>query len=261
MEYRILGPIRVIDEGRESFLNARKVQALLAVLLIKADQIVSVDQLIAEIWDEDPPRRANASLHVYISQVRKFLSRPGQDGSRLTTRAPGYMLSLRQDSLDVRDFQQCIADGRDQLLLGRLEEANELLSGALAMWQGRALGELTGDGPIIRGFVVWAEEARLECLELQFETRLALGHHRQLVGPLFQLISENPMRETFYRQLMLALYQSGRQADALRVYQSARRTLSDELGVEPCQTLRNLHQAILVGDEVRSEYAVPTLVS
>ncbi|MET9354000.1 AfsR/SARP family transcriptional regulator [Streptomyces sp. NPDC006617] len=261
MEYRILGPIKVVDEGRESFLNARKVQALLAVLLIKAGQIVSVDQLIAEIWDKNPPRRANASLHVYISQVRKFLSRPHHKGSRLVTRAPGYTLTLGEDTLDVREFQRRVAEGRDQLMCGCLEEANTALTSALAMWEGRALGDLTGEGPIIRGFGVWAEEARLECMEMQFETCLALGHRRQLTGPLFQLVSENPMRETFYRQLMLALYQAGRQADALRVYQSARATLSDELGVEPCQALRDLHQAILVGDEVRSEYSVPALVS
>jgi DNA-binding SARP family transcriptional activator len=261
MEYRILGPIGVVDEGRESFLNARKVQALLAVLLIKADQIVSVDQLIAEIWDENPPRRANASLHVYISQVRKFLSRPHDKTSRLVTRAPGYMLTLGEDMLDVREFQRRIAAGREQLMRGCLEEANGLFTSALTMWQGRALGDLTGDGPIIRGFGVWAEEARLEGMELQFETCLALGHHRRLVGPLFQLVSENPMRETFYRQLMLALYQGGRQADALRVYQSARTTLGNELGVEPCQALRELHQAILVGDAVHGEYELPALAS
>jgi SARP family transcriptional regulator, regulator of embCAB operon len=252
MEYRILGPIRVLDEGRETYLNARKVQALLAALVIRVDQIVSVDQLITEIWHEDPPRRANASLHVYVSQVRKFLARPGSGGSGLVTRVPGYQLSLGENTLDVHEFQQRMTSGRNHLLMGRLDQADRELSAALGLWRGRALGELSGDGPIIQGFAAWAEEARLECLELQMETRLAMGQHRQLVGPLFQLISEIPMRETFYRQLMLALYQADRQADALRVYQSARITLNDELGVEPCQALRDLQHAILVGD-VRSD--------
>lgn len=260
MEYRILGPIRVLDEGRETYLNARKVQGLLAALLIRADQIVSVDQLITEIWHEDPPRRANASLHVYVSQVRKFLARPGSTGSGLVTRVPGYLLSLGENTLDVHEFQQRMTSGRNHLLMGRLEQADRELSAALGLWRGRALGELTGDGPIIQGFVAWAEEARLECLELQIETRLAMGQHRQLVGPLFQLISEIPMRETFYRQLMLALYQADRQADALRVYQSARITLNDELGVEPCRALRDLQRAILVGD-VRSDRELTAFAS
>ncbi|WP_328722916.1 AfsR/SARP family transcriptional regulator [Streptomyces sp. NBC_00247] len=260
MEYRILGPIRVLDEGHETYLNARKVQTLLAALLIKADQIVSVDQLIAEIWHEDPPRRVNASLHVYVSQVRKFLTRPGSGGSGLVTRVPGYQLSLGENTLDVREFQRRMTAGRNHLLMGRLEQADRGFGAALGLWRGRALGELSGDGPIIQGFTVWAEEARLECLELQIETRLAMGQYRQVVGPLFQLISEIPMRETFYRQLMLALYQADRQADALRVYQSARSTLNAELGVEPCQALRDLQHAILVGD-VRDSRELTTFAS
>ncbi|MEV0643072.1 AfsR/SARP family transcriptional regulator [Streptomyces sp. NPDC050619] len=260
MEYRILGPIRVLDEEGETFLNARKVQALLAVLLIRSNQIVSVDQLIAEIWHDNPPRRASASLHVYVSQVRKFLSRPGRSGSQLLTRVPGYLLTLGEDTLDVHEFQQRMNAGRDLYLLGRHEEACRELTVALDAWRGPALGELSGDGPIVRGFVAWAEEARLECLELQIETQLALGLHRQLVGRLFQLISEVPMRETLYRQLMLALYQADRPADALRVYQSARVTLNDELGVEPCRALRDLHHAILAGD-VRGDSEVSALAS
>jgi DNA-binding SARP family transcriptional activator len=252
MDYWILGSIRVMDADEEFFLNARKVQALLAALLIRSDQIVSVDQLMTEIWHENPPRRADASLHVYVSQLRKFLSRSGPDGSQVITRAPGYLLTLGNDRLDVHEFRQRMTEGRGLFQQGRLPDAHRELTAALALWRGPALGELQAEGPILRGFAAWAEESRLECLDLQIQTQLALGQDRQLVGSLFQLISEHPLRESFYRQLMLALYRTDRQADALRVYRSARTVLNDELGVEPCRTLRQLHRAILIGD-VRTE--------
>jgi SARP family transcriptional regulator, regulator of embCAB operon len=247
MEYQILGPIRILEDGNETFLNARKVQTLLAVLLIRSGQIVSVDQLMNEIWHQSPPRCANASLHVYVSQLRKVISRAGSR-DRLLTRSPGYLLRLDRDELDVNEFERRMNRGRKLLKLDRFEEADRELTAALAVWRGRALGELPGDGPIIRGFVAWAEETRLECMEMQIDAQLALGHNRRLIGPLYQMVSEYPLRESFYRHLMVALCQADRQADALGVYRAAWATLNRELGVEPCRALRELHQSILAGE-------------
>lgn len=251
LRYRLLGLVTLSDNDQESTISAPKVELLFATLLIRANHVVGFNQLITEIWGEQPPRRANAALHVYVSQLRKFL-RPAHGPNPVVTRAPGYLLRTdgEQDGeRDIAEFQRLLSQGRALYLAGRHEDADADLTAALDLWRGPALGEVAGNGPIIRGFVAWAEAARLECLELQIDTRLAMGRHRMVVGDLYRLISEYPLRETFYRQLMLALYQADQQADALAIYQSARDVLDAELGVEPCQRLRTLHREILLGDK------------
>ncbi|WP_433261717.1 AfsR/SARP family transcriptional regulator [Actinosynnema sp. CS-041913] len=253
MQFQILGPIRVLDGRHEHVLNPRKVQALLAALLIKSEQVVSTDQIMMEIWYENPPRRAIASLHVYVSQLRKFLAGTGEDGSRVLTRAPGYQLSLGADTVDVHEFRTLLERGRTLLQAGRPAEADHELDAARVLWRGPALGEVAGDGPLLQGFTAWAQEAWLECLELHIRTQLALGRHRSVIGKLHQLISEYPLQESFYLQLMLALYRTDRQGDALRVYHQARNVLNTELSVEPCRALRDLHRTIIMGAEVVDE--------
>jgi DNA-binding SARP family transcriptional activator len=236
------------DRDEFSSLTAPKIETLLAVLLIRADAVVSVDQLLTEIWGADPPRRATAGLHVYVSQLRKFLVRPWRPASPVVTKAPGYLLRLDAgDELDVHVFTRLFRQGREAARAERHEEAVEALEEALGMCRGLALTE-PPHGPIVEGFNAWLEEARLECQELLVDSKLTIGQHRELVSLLYALTMEHPLREAFYRQLMLALYRSQRQAEALKVYQSARATLNDELGLEPCRALRELQRAILLDD-------------
>lgn len=247
MRYEILGPIRVVDETGISSMRARKIEILLAVLLIRADHLVTTDQLRNEIWGERAPRRADAGLHVYISQLRKFLSRPGRSESAIATWSSGYMLRIGSDEFDLHSFQQLVAEGRDYARKGLLEEALACLEQALSLWRGQVLDDVRV-GPILEGFMTWLTELRMECIETLIDSQLELGRHREIIGRLYSLTSEHPLREAFYRQLMLALYRSDRQADALKVYMSARTTLRDELGLEPCRALRDLHRAILIAD-------------
>jgi SARP family transcriptional regulator, regulator of embCAB operon len=247
MRYDILGPLRILYGGNEFALSAPKTEILLTALLIRANKIVPANLLLTELWGEDPPRRASAGLHVYVSQLRKFLGQIGGVRDAIVTRSPGYMLRIAHTELDVHLFQDRMGEGRRQLVAGRSAEAVTAFEAALDLWHGPALGGLAS-GPILAGFATWLEECRMECLELLVGSRLAAGQHRETVSTLYSLIAEHPLREEFYRLLMLALYRSGRQADALRVYQQARGVVIDELGLEPCRGLRELHQAILVED-------------
>jgi DNA-binding SARP family transcriptional activator len=247
MRYEILGPLRVVSDDGEFVLSAHKMELLLATLLIRADHIVSVDQLATELWDGDPPRRAAAGLHVYISQLRKFLVRAGEPVGTITTRPPGYVLYLGAGEFDLLRFQEAIRAGRLRLEAGSAAEAVAILQSALSLHRGPVLGGMPG-GPIVTSFAAWVEESRLECLEWLIEASLALNRHREVVSMLYPLIAEYPLRETFHHFLMLALYRSGRQAEALRVYQRAREIIVDELGLEPSRSLRELHQAILLDE-------------
>ncbi|WP_416972974.1 AfsR/SARP family transcriptional regulator [Streptomyces sp. 4F14] len=252
MRYEILGPLRIVDGNKYATINARKVEIVLSVLLIRADQVVSLEQLMLEVWGEDLPRRATAGLHVYISQLRKLLRARCSGDSHVETRAPGYVLRKGHDEIDAHLFPQLVDTGRSLLREKRLDRAAEQFEAALDLWRGPALGHggsgPAANGPIIDGFSTWLAEVRLECQEMLAECRLQLGRHREAVGTLYALIAENPMRESFYRQLMLALYRSERQADALKVYQSVRKTLNDEMGLEPGRPLQDLQRAILAGD-------------
>ncbi|MEV6166535.1 AfsR/SARP family transcriptional regulator [Streptomyces sp. NPDC052052] len=247
MRYEILGNLRVTDGDEVAALGARKIEPLLATLLIRSGQIVSASHLITEIWENDPPRRAIATLHVYISQLRKFLTALGETPSSIVTRAPGYVLQLGDSTLDVHEFQQLVHEGRGHARARRHTEASRAFSAALGLWRGDVLGDLRG-GPTIESFSTWAEEARLECTEMLFEADLARGAHRELVAPLYQITLEHPLRETFHQFLMLALYRSGRTSEALMAYESVRTKLDTEIGIMPCRALNELRQAILLSD-------------
>jgi DNA-binding SARP family transcriptional activator len=202
---------------------------------------------MAEVWDDKPPRRATAAMHVYVSHLRKFLARPDRSESPIVTRPGGYLLHIGPDEFDLYDFQQLLQRGRTDVRAGRLRDAVEHFDAALRTWRGAAVADLR-DSALVQGFVTWLDEMYLECLEARIESQLSLGRHRELVGELYSLTAEYPLHETFHSQLMLALYRSDRQADALRVYRDVRGVLQSELGLEPGRVLRELQGAILAAD-------------
>ncbi|MFF3838309.1 BTAD domain-containing putative transcriptional regulator [Streptomyces sp. NPDC001930] len=224
---------------------------LFAALLARCDQVITTDQLIREIWGDAPPRRATAALHVYVSQLRKFLKASGSGETRtqspIVTRPLGYMLCIGSDEMDVNDFRSLMDEGRDLHHQGEYGEAVFVLEQALRIWRGAALADLQ-EGIITYAYANWLEETRLECTETLIEACLQLGRHREVVGRLYALTAQYPLRENFYRHLMQALYRADRQADALAVYQTARARLREELGLEPCRTLQQLNHDILAGD-------------
>jgi DNA-binding SARP family transcriptional activator len=247
MRYEILGPLRLIDGDHCISLSAQKMEVLLAALIVRSDQVVSIDQLIEEIWGEKPPRQPTAAVHVYISHLRKFLNTSDRTENPIVTRPPGYLLRIEPDQLDLQIFQESVRQGHECARARRHEQAVEFFQDALDLWRGPALHGVKG-GPILSRFLTWLEEARLECVEMLVDSNLALGRHRESVGPLYSLTNEYPLRESFYRQLMLALYRSERQADALEVYRSARATLNERLGLDPCRGLQLLQRSILRAD-------------
>jgi YVTN family beta-propeller protein len=243
MEYRVLGPLEVRDGERSLPLAGAKQRALLALLLVNANHVVSRDRLIDELWGEQPPGTAVASLQVYVSRLRKLLPQ-----GTLLTRPPGYLLEVAPDELDLRRFERLLAEGRETLAHGESERASTVLREALALWRGPALAEFAFDR-FAQAEIGRLEDLRLAAVEQRIEADLALGRHADLIGELEALIAENPHREHLRAELMLALYRSGRQAEALEAYQDARRALVDELGIEPSAALQRLEKLILTQDK------------
>jgi len=246
MQFQILGPLEVRHEGAQVALGAAKQRALLAILLIHANELVSSDRLIDELWST-PPRTAANALQVYVAKLRKALEperTPGAPGARLLTRAPGYMLRTEPDELDADRFERLLVEGRRA---GEAEDhptAASRLHEALELWRGRALADFTYD-PFAQAEIARLEELRLDAVGERVEADLALGKAADLVGELEALVRDNPLRESFRGQLMLALYRSGRQADALEVYRQTCEVLDEELGLAPSPPLERLQTAIL----------------
>ncbi|MCO1581923.1 AfsR/SARP family transcriptional regulator [Crossiella sp. SN42] len=253
MRFEILGRLRVASQAGPQFLTAPKREVVLATLLLRANQVVSVEKLVTEVWGQVPPRTATAALHVHVSQLRKYLAESCGLDNRILTCSPGYLIRVGPGELDLDVFQAEVARGRELVRGGRHEEAVAVFHTALAMLREPALNEING-GSIITSFLSWLEEVRLECLELLVESKLALGWHRELVSHLHSLVREDPLHEGFCRLLMLTLYRCDRRAEALQVYQNARAVLRRELGLEPCRALSDLHRAILTADERVSSF-------
>jgi DNA-binding SARP family transcriptional activator/tetratricopeptide (TPR) repeat protein len=238
MEFRILGPLEVLDGERALDVAGPKQRALLAVLLMNANQVVSKDSLIDSLWGAEPPATASKAIQVYVSQLRRVLGK-----KRLETTAPGYLLRVHDEELDLHRFEAL----REQAKDADAKTAAALLHEALALWRGPPLGEFAYDG--FAGLeIARLEELRLACLEERIAADLALGRSSGLVGELEGLVAEHPLRELLRAQLMLALYRSGRQVEALEAYQDARRVLVGELGIQPGKSLRELEKAILQQD-------------
>jgi DNA-binding SARP family transcriptional activator len=248
VKYHILGSLRVGDGNTVVFINALKIKTVLAALLIRANQVVPFDQLIVELWGEKPPRRAAAAVHVYVSQLRKLLKSADEQESPIITRAPGYLIQVKPDELDLDVFLRLIEQGRRLQREQRHQEIIDLAHTALGMWQEPVLSDLR-ESSMVNRFATWLEELRIEFLEMMIDSYLALDRHRESVSYLYSLLQDHPLHETFYRQLMLALHSGGRTADALQVYRSARDTLKAELGLEPGRALQDLQQLILHADE------------
>jgi DNA-binding SARP family transcriptional activator len=240
MQFRILGPLEVIDDGREVPFAGASQRALLALLLLHANEVVSSDRLIDQLWDAEPPASGVTALQVRVSQLRKAL---GGAAERLETKPPGYLLRVGPEELDLDRFTRLLdhADGAEPSV------AAPKLREALALWRGPALAEFAYES-FAQAAIGRVEELRLTAVERRIEADLGLGHHTELIGELDALVVEHPLRERLRGQLMLALYRSGRQAEALDAYQATRHALVEGLGIEPSPAVQALQQAILRQD-------------
>jgi DNA-binding SARP family transcriptional activator len=235
LEFRILGPLEVSDETGHVALGGPKQRALLAILVLDAGRVVPTDRLIDLLWGEEAPRTATASLQNAVARLRRAL---GADV--LVTHAPGYRLEVEPEQIDARRFEHAFADARPL----PAEERRSRLQAALDLWRGPALADFAFDD-FAQSEIRRLEELRLVVLGERIDADLELGRHGDVIGPLEGLVADHPLRETFRRQLMLALYRAGRQAEALEVYQDARARFIDELGIEPGPELKRLQSEIL----------------
>jgi DNA-binding SARP family transcriptional activator len=250
MDFRLLGPLEVAGDEGSLALGGTKQRSLLAMLLLHANQVVSTDRLIDALWAASPPFTCGKSIQVYVSRLRKALG-----NNRLVTQAPGYVLYVDPTELDLARFEQLVAEARR----ASPEAASSKLREALALWRGPPLADLAYE-QFAQAEIARLEEMRLGAVGQRIESDLALGRHAELVGELETLVASHPLRERFRYQLMLALYRSERQAEALEAYRQARQELSDELGLEPSESLKQLEAAILRQDPGLALAAAPARV-
>jgi DNA-binding SARP family transcriptional activator len=243
LQFDILGPLEVRNEGRLVPLGGTKQRALLALLVLRPNEVVPAERLIDELWGERPPGTAATALQVYVSHLRKALEPEGPPYRILVTRPPGYLLALGDGDRDLDRFQALVREAKD----ADPSRAADQLRTALALWRGPPLADLAYE-PFVQAEASRLEELRVAAVEARIEADLALGRHDELVGELESLVVAHPLRERLRGQLMLALYRSGRQAEALEAYQDARRALVDELGIDPSTALQGLERQILRQD-------------
>ena len=258
MEFRILGPLEVVADGRLLALGGVKQRAVLAMLVVHAGQVVSSDRLIEGLWPDRPPSSAGVTLRSYVSRLRSALEpeRPREAPFQvLVTRAPGYVLQIEAEQVDAVQFEQLVREGSAALEAGDPSLAAARLDAGLGLWRGPALAEFA-DAAFARGEIARLEQLRLAATKTGIAAGLALGRHAGLIGELEALVVAHPLREGLRAQLMVALYRAGRQADALAVYRDARALLADELGLEPGAELQRLHEAIL-SQEPELDWAPP----
>ena len=242
MDFRILGPLHISRDGRPLSLGGHRQMVLVGLLLLHANEVISAERIIDVLWGETPSATARKALQIYVSRLRQALG-----AGVLETRAPGYLIRVPDGELDAQRFERLLAQGKQALATGDPGRAAALLRMALGLWRGPALADVM-DEPFAQAEAGRLEELRLFCLEERIEADLALGRHAGLVGELEVLTDRHPYREGLSGRLMLALYRSGRQAEALDVYRRSRERLVDELAIEPGPELRSLASRVLNQD-------------
>jgi predicted ATPase/DNA-binding SARP family transcriptional activator len=245
MEFRILGSLEVVDAGHVVPVSGSRQCALLALLLLHANEVVPADRLVEELWEGKPPQGARTTLRSHVARLRKALGSVGAAQPALLARANGYMLQLDPDQIDAARFERLVAVGRQAFAQNDVAAAATAFRRALALWRGPPLADF--DSPAWgQNEIARLEELRLTAIEDRVEADLILGRHSELVGELETLVAEHPLRERLWGQLILALYRSGRQAEALQTYQQLRSILTEELGIEPGLALRRLEENVLL---------------
>jgi DNA-binding SARP family transcriptional activator len=242
MEVRLLGPLELVEGGRPIACGGSRQRAVLALLVLHANEVVPSERLLVELWGEDAPPSAGNALQAAVSRLRRALPQ-----RRLVTRAPGYLFRAFPDEVDLGRFERLLGRGRQAHAAGDAADAARTLRLALSVWRGPALADFRYE-PFAQAEIARLEELRVVCLEERVEADLALGAGGELVGELERMVAEQPLRERLRGQLMLALYRSGRQAEALQVYRELRSLLLEELGLEPAPALGELQAAILRHD-------------
>jgi DNA-binding SARP family transcriptional activator len=242
---RLLGPLTLSVDQDELDLGGTRQRVVLAMLALNANRVVPVDQLIDAVWDTSPPTTARAQIQICVSGLRRVMAKVG-DEVQIRTRPPGYLLEIGVDNLDVARFTTLVTTARAHVETNRLSEAVATLRSALSLWRGPALAGMNSE-PLRRN-AAQLEDARVAAIMDRIRLDLGLGRHEEIVGELFSLVKEHPLRERLYEYLMLALYRSGRQAEALEVCRQARATLMEELGIELGESARRLETAILNRD-------------
>ena len=247
MRFRILGHLEVHTPDGWTAVSAPKWRSLLACLLVRPGQLVPTETLIFELWGDNPPSTANNMVSIYVHRLRKeVIGDP--DGQTLVHRAPGYLLRVASGDLDSQVFESLVAEARAALAAAQPERAAELLAEALGLWRGPLLADVS-PSPMLAGHVSQAAERRLDTTELRIEADLACGRAARLVAELRGLVGDHPLRERLWALLMRALDEAGRRAEAFEAYALARRTIAEELGVEPGSELQRLYAELLAADE------------
>jgi SARP family transcriptional regulator, regulator of embCAB operon len=255
VDVKILGPMEISVRGPSTLPTAGKPRQVLALLALRGDSLVTVPTLMEEIWGEQPPRSAATTLQTYILQLRRFIggelcSESGVVAKDvLVTRPGGYVLAVAPGFVDAARFEDLAARGRKACAAGDDAAGSDLLGRALALWRGPALVDI-GPGPVLELEAMALEEARMVALEQRIEADLRMGRHAELVVELIRLTRQHPMNENVHRLLMAAFAQCGNVFRALETYQVLRRTLREELGIEPSDRIRRVHHAILSGGSV-----------
>ncbi|HXJ62662.1 MAG TPA: AfsR/SARP family transcriptional regulator, partial [Actinomycetota bacterium] len=241
MEFRLLGPIEVVEDGRARPIGGPKQRTILAHLVLRANHVLGQDRLIEEVWGADPPPAARSTLRGYLSHLRTAVG-----PERLERRSGGYALRADPSAIDFLRFEALVVEGRT-LAATDPAAAARTFDRALRLWRGPAMGDLA-DQPSLQPEIARLEELRLTVTEERIAAELDLGRHRELVPELEILARAHPYRERLWAHLMTALYRAGRQADALSAFQRARGILADELGIDPSPELRRLQELILRQD-------------
>jgi DNA-binding SARP family transcriptional activator len=249
VEFRLLGSFDVVVDGRSVPLGGTKQRALLAILAIHANEVVPADRLIEQLWSGNAPESAVNTLQGYVSRLRKVLDTNGANGGNPTIafRAPGYVLTTPQEQIDVRRFERLLVEAEARAATGDAGRAADSLREALALWRGAPLADFTYE-EFAQTEIARLEELRLKAVEERIDADLACGRHASLIPELEAIVAEHPLRERLRGQLMLALYRSGRQSEALAVYRNARLVMQEQLGLEPTRALSELQRSILQHD-------------